>query len=64
MLTTAIRIATVYGPEVIGYHFDARINEWAWLARAAFLIAVTPCYLKSSKLFFFLVVLVDIALVN
>lgn len=62
MLTTAIRLATAYGLEEMGFHFDARINGWAWLAGAAFLIAVTPNYLKSSKLFFFLVVLVDIAL--
>jgi uncharacterized protein len=63
MLTTAIRIATAYGLEVGGLHFDTRVNGWAWMGGAAFLIAVTPNYLKSGKLFFFVVVLVDIALV-
>jgi hypothetical protein len=63
MLTTAIRISTAYGLESAGLHFDATVNGWAWMGGAAFLIAVTPNYLKSAKLFFFLVVLVDVALV-
>jgi succinate-acetate transporter protein len=62
MLTTAIRIATAYGLHEAGLHFDARVNGWGWLAGAAFLIICTPNYLKSPKILFVAVVLIDIAL--
>lgn len=63
MLATAIRIGVYYGLHEAGLHFDARVNGWAWLAGAAFLIAMTPGYLKSPAILFFAVVLIDVALI-
>ena len=40
----------------------AYVEGWTWMAGAGFLTAVTPAYLKSNKLIFFLVVLIDICL--
>ena len=36
------------------------VEGWTWMAGAGFLTAVTPAYLKSNKLIFLLVVLIDI----
>ena len=38
------------------------VEGWTWMAGAGFLTAVTPAYLKSNKLIFLLVVLIDIVL--
>ena len=38
------------------------IEGWMWMAGAAFMTVVTPAYAKSSSLFFFTIVLVDVAL--
>ena len=38
----------------------AYVEGWTWMAGAGFLTAVTPAYLKSNKLIFILVVLIDI----
>jgi len=62
MLTTAIRIATAYGLHEAGLHFDARVNGWAWLVGALYLIILTPGYLKSPVILFTAVVAIDIAL--
>jgi succinate-acetate transporter protein len=40
----------------------AYVEGWTWMAGAGFLTAVTPAYLKSNKLLFLLVVLIDIVL--
>ena len=40
----------------------AYVEGWTWMAGAGFLTAVTPAYLKSNKLLFILVVLIDICL--
>jgi uncharacterized protein len=40
----------------------AYVEGWTWMAGAGFLTAVTPAYLKSTKLLFLLVVLIDIVL--
>jgi succinate-acetate transporter protein len=63
MFVTSISLATKYGLSQAGLPMDTRIEGWGWLAGAAFLIAVTPCYLKSPKPMFILVVLVDVALI-
>jgi len=63
MFVTSISLATKYGLAQAGLPMDTRVEGWGWLAGAAFLIAVTPNYLKSAKPMFILVVLVDIALV-
>lgn len=62
MFTTALSLATKYGLHHLGLPIDTRIEGWAWLAGVAFLIGMTPNYLKSTKLMFLLVLLVDIAL--
>jgi hypothetical protein len=38
------------------------IEGWTWMAGAGFLTLATPAYLKSNKLLFFVVVLLDIVL--
>lgn len=38
------------------------VEGWMWMAGAGFLTVVTPAYAKSSSLFFFLVILVDVVL--
>ncbi|PIE71427.1 MAG: hypothetical protein CSA22_02655 [Deltaproteobacteria bacterium] len=40
----------------------AVVEGWCWLAGALFLTGATPAYLKSTKLLFTIVVLLDIAL--
>lgn len=62
MFTTALSLATKYGLHTAGLPMDTRIEGWAWLAGACFLIVMTPCYLKSPAILFFAVVLIDIAL--
>lgn len=42
---------------------DGRIEGWGWLAGTGFLIAMTPSYLKSTKLLFLVAVLLDVALI-
>ncbi|MBN2569330.1 MAG: acetate uptake transporter [Deltaproteobacteria bacterium] len=63
MFVTALSLATKYGLHNAGLPMDTRIEGWGWLAGAAFLIAMTPNYLKATKLMFILVFLVDIALI-
>ena len=63
MFTTALSLVTKYALTQAGLPIDTRIEGWGWMAGAAFLIAMTPNYLKSSKLLFLIVVLVDIALI-
>jgi succinate-acetate transporter protein len=43
-------------------HKAVYIEGWMWMAGAAFLTVVTPAYAKSSSLFFFTIILVDIVL--
>jgi len=62
MATAALSTATKYGLHHAGLPFDGRIEGWAWMAGAAFLTLMTPNYLKSTKLLFWAVVLIDIAL--
>ena len=38
------------------------VEGWTWMAGAGFLTLVTPAYLKSNKLLFFVVVMLDIIL--
>jgi succinate-acetate transporter protein len=38
------------------------VEGWMWMAGAGFLTVVTPAYAKSSSLFFFLVIFVDVVL--
>ncbi len=64
MVTAALSTATKYGLHHAGLPFDGRIEGWAWLAGASFLIVMTPCYLKSPAILFFAVVLIDIALLG
>jgi len=40
----------------------AYVEGWCWMAGAAFLTAVTPAYLKSTKAIAILVILIDIVL--
>ena len=63
MFTTAFSLLMKYGLGQAGLPMDTRIEGWGWLAGTAFLFAMTPNYLKSSKLLFLVVILIDIALV-
>lgn len=63
MFVAALSLATKYGLSQAGLPFDPRIEGWGWLAGTGFLIAMTPSYLKSTKLLFLVAVLLDIALV-
>ncbi|MDL2269664.1 GPR1/FUN34/YaaH family transporter [Desulfosarcina sp. OttesenSCG-928-G17] len=62
MFATAFSLATKYGLTQAGLPMDTRIEGWGWLAGTGFLIAMTPNYLKSTKLLFCIVVLLDVAL--
>jgi len=44
-----------------GIEVDARIDGWAWIACAVFITVLLPCYLKANKVFFWTVVLADLA---
>jgi succinate-acetate transporter protein len=44
-----------------GVAFDASIDGWAWLCAFLVLVCLTPCYLKANKIFFWVVVLADVA---
>ncbi|BBO82675.1 hypothetical protein DSCO28_32410 [Desulfosarcina ovata subsp. sediminis] len=63
MFVTALSLLTKYGLANAGLPMDTTIEGWGWLAGAAFLIMMTPNYLKATKLMFLLVILVDIALI-
>lgn len=45
-----------------GYTPLTYVEGWCWMAGAGFLTLVTPAYLKGTRLLFFIVVLIDIAL--
>ena len=62
MFVTALSLATKYGLSKAGLPMDGRVEGWAWLAGAAFLIMMTPNYLKSPVILFIAVVLIDISL--
>lgn len=62
MLVGAFTMATKYGLHGAGMVMDTRIDGWCWLAAAGFMTAMTPGYLKGTKLMFFIVILVDIGL--
>ena len=62
MFVTALSLATKYGLSKAGLPMDGRIEGWGWLAGLAFLVMMTPGYLKSPKILFIAVVLIDIAL--
>lgn len=40
----------------------AYVEGWCWMAGAGYLTMVTPAYLKGTRLLFFIVILLDIAL--
>jgi len=44
-----------------GVEFDASIEGWAWLCAFLVLVCLTPCYLKANKIFFWVVILADVA---
>jgi len=61
MVTGAVGIftKTILAANSIAFH--AKIEGWAWLCAFLVLVALTPCYLKANKIFFWVVVLADIA---
>lgn len=61
MVTGAVGIFTKTILAANGIAFDAKIEGWAWLCAFLVLVALTPCYLKANKIFFWVVVLADIA---
>jgi hypothetical protein len=44
-----------------GVEFDSTIEGWAWLCAFLVLVCLTPCYLKANKIFFWVVILADVA---
>lgn len=44
-----------------GILFDASIEGYTWLCAFFVLLALTPCYLKANKVFFWLVIVADLA---
>lgn len=44
-----------------GILFDASIEGYTWLCAFLVLVALTPCYLKANKVFFWLVIVADLA---
>ena len=44
-----------------GILFDASIEGYTWLCAFLVLVALTPCYLKANKVFFWLVIVADVA---
>ncbi|MDL2274555.1 GPR1/FUN34/YaaH family transporter [Desulfosarcina sp. OttesenSCG-928-G10] len=63
MFATALSLATKYGLAQAGLPMDTRIEGWGWLAGTGFLIAMTPNYLKSTKLLFLIAILLDVVLI-
>ena len=63
MLVGAFTLLTKYGLHSAGMHMDTRIDGWCWFGAAGFMLAMTPGYLKGTKLMFFIAVLVDIGLI-
>lgn len=61
MVTGAVGIFTKTILAANSIAFDARIEGWAWLCAFLVLVALTPCYLKANKIFFWVVVLADVA---
>ena len=62
MLAAALSVFAKFMLHVYGMKPQAYVEGWCWLAGAAFLTAVTPAYLKGSKIFFLAVVMADIVL--
>jgi succinate-acetate transporter protein len=44
-----------------GIAFDAGIEGYTWLCAFLVLVCLTPCYLKANKVFFWLVIVADVA---
>jgi uncharacterized protein len=61
MVTGAVGMFTKTDLAARGVAFDAGIEGWTWLASFFFLVMMTPCYLKSNKVFFWVVVSADVA---
>ncbi len=61
MVTGAVGIFAKTIMAANGVVFDAKIEGWAWLCAFLVLLCLTPCYLKANKIFFWVVILADIA---
>jgi len=61
MTTAALSVSTKYALLQANLPFDPKIEGWAWLAAALWLTLMTPNYLKSTKLLFYAVVIIDVA---
>lgn len=59
-----IKVAMAGVGPAVGHmvHKAVYIEGWMWMAGAAFMTLVTPAYAKSSSLFFFNVLLIDVVL--
>jgi succinate-acetate transporter protein len=64
MVTGAVGIFAKTIMAANGVVYDATIEGWAWLCAFLVLVCLTPCYLKANKVFFWVVILADIAVLS
>lgn len=61
MVTGAFGILLKTSLAAKGIAFSASIEGYTWLCAFLVLVCLTPCYLKANKVFFWLVIVADVA---